>query len=528
VYLAFLWRYPGDDGPRHVDLGISRNGEDWSFFGTNWYIPLGSEEEELSMYGLIRRGDQIWQYVDEGGAHGGSAARYYYRYKQRLDGFVSLDGGGTTGTATTLPMIFEGRELGLNVAAAAGWVKVGLLDEYGTALPGFDVNDCDAIDVDSVEHIVSWGGDSYIKMYAGQVVRLRIEMQNAKLHAFQFGYLCEGAADDPSPADGAQDVAPDVVLEWSPGRYAAEHDVYVGTDFNSVRDANTSSSEYKESLHADVNSYDPCGHFELGVAHYWRIDEVNDGNKWKGRVWSFTPANCLVLDDMEPYNDTTNKIFHTWLVWPYPDLDNGGNVILERVIVHGGSKAMLFEYCNLYPYSTATRIYSSQDLATLGAEVLALWLRGESSNDVNDQPYVKLKDGSGRSASAGYGDEPNNVTSEEWRLWVVEMEEFSAGGVDLSDIEEVIIGSAGVGLGCLYYDDIQLCVRSCVGQFAPRADLTGDCTVDLTDFGVLGGQWLDAPGIPSADIAPEIPDGVVDWKDLSVLGNEWLAEQLWP
>jgi hypothetical protein len=39
------------------------------------------------MYGLIRCGNEIWQYVDEGGAHVGDAQRIYYRYKQRLDGF---------------------------------------------------------------------------------------------------------------------------------------------------------------------------------------------------------------------------------------------------------------------------------------------------------------------------------------------------------------------------------------------------------------------------------------------------------
>ncbi|MHC4625325.1 MAG: hypothetical protein ACYS4W_15635, partial [Planctomycetota bacterium] len=103
------------------------------------------------------------------------------------------------------------------VAASGGWVKVGLLDEYGTALAGFDVNDCDTIGADSAEHIVSWNGDSYIGMYSGQVVRLQIEMQNAKLYAFQFGRFSEGVADNPSPADGAEDVAPDVELSWSAG-----------------------------------------------------------------------------------------------------------------------------------------------------------------------------------------------------------------------------------------------------------------------------------------------------------------------
>jgi len=201
VYLSFLWRYPGDDGPRHVDLGVSRDGENWSFFGTNWYIPLGSEEEELSMYGLIRRGDEMWQYVDEGGAHGGSAPRYYYRYRQRLDGFVSLDASGSTGTATTLPLVFEGRQLALNVAAA-GSVKVAILSGYGVPMPGFDITDCDPIAGDFIEQVVTWNGDANVGINSGDVVRLQFEMQNAKLYTFQF----IGGAPPDGDFDGDNDV----------------------------------------------------------------------------------------------------------------------------------------------------------------------------------------------------------------------------------------------------------------------------------------------------------------------------------
>ena len=49
---------------------------------------------------------------------------------------------------------------------------------------------------------------------------------------------------------------PDAVLSWSPGAYVASHDVYFGTDFNDVNDANTSSSEYKGNQPLNANSYD--------------------------------------------------------------------------------------------------------------------------------------------------------------------------------------------------------------------------------------------------------------------------------
>jgi len=174
VYLAFIWRYPGDDGARHVELAVSRNGRDWKLFGTNWYIPTGTHDEEITMYGLLKRGGEIWQYVNEGAAHGGGDPRYWSRYKQRLDGFVSLDAGSETGTATTLPLRFQGNHLVLNINAS-GSAKVAITDENGKAFPGFDFKDCDEIKGDFVEKEVMWKGNGIVKA-----------MQNTKLYAFEF------------------------------------------------------------------------------------------------------------------------------------------------------------------------------------------------------------------------------------------------------------------------------------------------------------------------------------------------------
>ncbi|MHC4158437.1 MAG: LamG-like jellyroll fold domain-containing protein [Planctomycetota bacterium] len=98
----------------------------------------------------------------------------------------------------------------------------------------------------------------------------------------------EGAGEkafNPNPVDAAPWVDPNTVLTWSPGKYAALHDVYFGTDYNDVNDATTSSTEYKGRQ--DANSWDPNGLFS-GCTYSWRIDEVNDPNLWKGDVWSFT------------------------------------------------------------------------------------------------------------------------------------------------------------------------------------------------------------------------------------------------
>lgn len=62
--------------------------------------------------------------------------------------------------------------------------------------------------------------------------------------------------------------------------------------------------------------------------------------------------------------------------------------------------------------------------------------------------------------------------------------------------------------------------------FKLTADLDKDGIVNLVDFAVLAGQWLQAPGSPSADIAPMLAgDGVVNFKDLFLMDMEWLEEE---
>jgi hypothetical protein len=54
------------------------------------------------------------------------------------------------------------------------------------------------------------------------------------------------------------------------------------------------------------------------------------------------------------------------------------------------------------------------------------------------------------------------------------------------------------------------------------ADMTGNGIVDELDLMTLAGQWLSAPGEPSADIAPQpAGDGIVNFRDLAVLVGKW-------
>ncbi|MHC4864362.1 MAG: hypothetical protein ACYTEX_09780 [Planctomycetota bacterium] len=148
--------------------------------------------------GMIRRGDEIWQF---GNCLTSDGRKATVRFTQRLDGFFSLDAGEQTGTIITRPLIFEGEKLILNVNAEKGSVKVAMLGLAGKEMTGFNValkdppkkdvrcysiKHCVPVTADSVRHTVTWKGSSDVGSIAGQVVRLRFELQNAKLFAFQF------------------------------------------------------------------------------------------------------------------------------------------------------------------------------------------------------------------------------------------------------------------------------------------------------------------------------------------------------
>jgi subtilisin-like proprotein convertase family protein len=60
-------------------------------------------------------------------------------------------------------------------------------------------------------------------------------------------------------------------------------------------------------------------------------------------------------------------------------------------------------------------------------------------------------------------------------------------------------------------------------QCGTPGDFEPDCDVDWADLAVLIEQWLQVPGTPSADIAPQPDgDGIVDFYDFAELATHWL------
>jgi hypothetical protein len=99
---------------------------------------------------------------------------------------------------------------------------------------------------------------------------------------------------NPSPTDGSTDVMREVVLSWTPGKFADQHDVYFGTGFDDVNDATNLDPMGPDNVYRarqDANSYTPHQLLDFGTTYYWRVDEVNappDYTVYQGDVWSFT------------------------------------------------------------------------------------------------------------------------------------------------------------------------------------------------------------------------------------------------
>jgi len=55
-------------------------------------------------------------------------------------------------------------------------------------------------------------------------------------------------------------------------------------------------------------------------------------------------------------------------------------------------------------------------------------------------------------------------------------------------------------------------------------DFDNNNEINFADLSILAGQWQQAPGSPSADIAPEVPDDFVDKRDLAVFVEKWLSD----
>ena len=91
------------------------------------------------------------------------------------------------GELVTKPIRFKGSKLALNFSSsAAGGVRVEIQDANGKAVPGFVLEDCSPVFGDSIERAVTWKNGGDVSSLVGKPVRLRFELKDADVFAYQF------------------------------------------------------------------------------------------------------------------------------------------------------------------------------------------------------------------------------------------------------------------------------------------------------------------------------------------------------
>ena len=306
-------------------------------------------------------------------------------------------------------------------------------------------------------------------------------------------------ANTPSPADKAVNVLYDSKLSWQASDLAAYHDVYLGTGLSDVNSATCSlplGGVYKARLPLAQANYDP-GPLEFGQTYYWRVDEINGADTWRGPVWSFTVADRRNIDDFESYADTTA------LKLAWSDTGGSGAVVnLSTDISYDYSLgAMSLHYNNgSFPYfSEVKRIFAGPvDWTLFDTRALGIYFKG-AENNVASPMYIIIEDASGSSAMLTYS-EPNDLVQFDWapawRLWNIRLQDFT--GVNLTAVKKIILGVGNKlipqsgGSGTIYIDNVRLYPQRCAYEYGlgPAGDFDGDCKVDVNDFFVMMREWM--------------------------------------
>ena len=208
MYVGFLWVFrvtgqisAADDGPIFIEIVTSHD-------GTHWFrqegdrppiLPLGPSGawDDGMVFTAIQplvEGDTLRLYY--GGFDGTHAEESAWSAAigmatLRKDGFASLDAGATPGTITTKRIDGAGGPLHVNCSVVTGGsFKVEVLNANGSVVPGYSAAECDPIQGDHVDQVVTWGAQTELPATVNPI-RLRFLMQDASLYSFMPGEAAE-------------------------------------------------------------------------------------------------------------------------------------------------------------------------------------------------------------------------------------------------------------------------------------------------------------------------------------------------
>ena len=275
---------PGSDGivsveAEHFDANVEVGGHAWEETG-----PTGDFTGELGMHAPNGRGGHSSNY-----AANSERLEYEINFVKTGLHYVWILAWGASGSDDSCHVGLDGEETPLS-SQMSGWSTDYEWNNGRYEMPGPSQIDISTLGVHTLNIWVREDGLIIDKIVlttnpnfslSGNEPGPPESIRGARVVAFS-----------PTPTDGATDVPRDITLGWEAGALADMHDVYFGTVFDDVNDADRNNSLDVLVRQSQVpNSYTPPQKLDFVTTYYWRIDEVNappDNTIRKGDVWSFT------------------------------------------------------------------------------------------------------------------------------------------------------------------------------------------------------------------------------------------------
>jgi predicted outer membrane repeat protein len=360
----------------------------------------------------------------------------------------------------------------------------------------------------------------------------------------------------------------DINLTWHPGIFAANvngHDVYFGTSFSDVNEANEDNPKGVYKGHQSSTTY-TAGNLLLCQMYFWRIDEINDACEpylWKGPVRLFTTG--LFIDDFERYTSSADF----GLVWTTSVFSEGESGFCSEITYNSTGASIDLDICSgtmIYDYNNrsgdafigASALFSEARMEskisgvdwTIGnSNILSISYRGLATNSADndtdpnyDRMYVAIIDAAGTMGRIVCNNDVNAQKQTTWQEWQIPFSDLKGTtSLDLTkevnliigfgqrcnprwmDISYLGYGNPG-GTGRVWFDNIRLLQPNCnptlygLTSSGLISDFTGDSKVNMDDLEIMTQEWLHCG---QADI---YPDGIVDFCDFAVLAQQWLDE----
>jgi len=229
-----IWHGPDNDVcektglPKTTELQLmySRDGFHWSRPDRKPFIR--AERRDVWDRGYVQsvgglclvRGDKLWFYYigfqgDEAKANGKTGLGMYDKGSTgvaflRRDGFASMNAGAESGTLTTRPVTFRGKQLFVNADVPEGRLRAEILDTNGKVIEPFTLANSEHVKTDGTITPVRWKGAEDLSSIAGKPVHIRFELKNGKLYSFWVsadktgrsdGYVAAGGPGFTGPTD---------------------------------------------------------------------------------------------------------------------------------------------------------------------------------------------------------------------------------------------------------------------------------------------------------------------------------------